>query len=224
WTDVTPSIPGLPPKGNVNSVEPSRFDGGTCYIAVDLHQVDNRDPFLYKTTDYGKTWTAITTGIEKSPLSYAHVVRETPNSTGMLFAGPENGLYVSFDDGRRWEPLQTKLPHAPVYWVAVQPRFHDLVVGTYGRGFYILDDLSALEQLTDTARAADAQLFTPRRAYRFRQVAQPNLAPTGTASGSNPPYGASIEYWLKAKVEEPEAAHGAQAPRLTEAEREERER
>jgi hypothetical protein len=213
----------------VNSVEPSRFDAGTCYIAVDLHQVDNRDPFLYKTTDYGRTWTAITAGIEKSPLSYAHVVRENPNRKGMLFAGTENGLYVSFDDGRRWEPLHSKLPHAPVYWLAVQERFHDLVVGTYGRGFFILDDLSGLEQLTDQVRAADAHLFTPRRAYRFRTVAQPNLAPMGASAGSNPPYGASIEYWLKAKVEEPkeagDAADAAKAtPRPTEAEREERER
>ncbi len=224
WTDVTPNIPGLPPKGNVNSVEPSRFDAGTCYVAVDLHQVDNRDPFLYKTTDYGRTWTAITAGIERSPLSYAHVVRENPNRKGMLFAGTENGLYVSFDDGGHWEPLQAKLPHAPVYWVAVQERFHDLVVGTYGRGLYILDDLSGLEQLTDPVRAADAHIFAPRRAYRFRQVAQPNLAPMGAAAGSNPPYGASIEYWLKAKVEEPEPARGAKAPRLTEFEREEQER
>jgi photosystem II stability/assembly factor-like uncharacterized protein len=230
WTNVTPNIPGLPPKGNVNSVDPSRFDAGTCYIAVDLHQVDNRDPFLYKTTDYGKTWTSIGAGIEKSPLSYAHVVRENPHRKGMLFAGTENGLHVSFDDGRRWEPLQSKLPHAPVYWLTVQERFHDLVVGTYGRGFYILDDLSGLEQLTEAVRFSDAHLFSPRKAYRFRSVAQPNLAPMGAAAGTNPPYGASIEYWLKAKVEDPADAAakadapGTTAPRRSEAEREERER
>ena len=86
----------------------------------------------------------------------------------MLFAGTENALYVSFDDGGRWEPLQTKLPHAPVYWLTVQERFHDLVVGTYGRGIYILDDLTPLEQLTDAVRAEAAHLFTPRPAYRFR--------------------------------------------------------
>jgi hypothetical protein len=225
WTNVTASIPGLPAKGNVNSVDPSRFAPGTCYIAVDLHQVDNRDPFLFKTSDYGKTWTAIGAGIEKSPLSYAHVVRENPHRQGMLFAGTENGLYVSFDDGRRWEPLQSKLPHAPVYWLTVQERFHDLVVGTYGRGFYILDDLSGLEQLTDGVRAEAAHLFAPRKAYRFRPVAQPNLAPMGAAAGQNPPYGASIEYWLKAKVEEPkEPPPDASAPHRSEADREEHER
>jgi photosystem II stability/assembly factor-like uncharacterized protein len=233
WTNVTPNIPGLPPKGNVNSVEPSRFDAGTCYIAVDLHQVDNFDPFLYKTTDYGKTWTKVSANIEKSPLSYAHVVRESPLRKGLLFAGTENALYVSFDDGGRWEPLQSKLPHAPVYWLTVQEHFHDLVVGTYGRGFYILDDLSGLEQLTDAVRGADAHFFTPRPAYRFRRVAQPNLAPSGTAAGRNPPYGASLEYWLKEKVKGPDeadsgeeaSASSAEEPgHLTEAEREEHER
>lgn len=228
WANVTPNIPGLPPKGNVNSVEPSRFDPGTCYIAVDLHQVDNFDPFLYKTADYGKTWKSISANIEKTPLSYAHVVRESPNRKGLLFAGTENALYVSFDDGGSWAPLQSKLPHAPVYWLTVQEHFHDLVVGTYGRGFYILDDLSGLEQLTDAVRGTDVHLFAPRPAYRFREVAQPNLAPSGAAAGKNPPYGASLEYWLKDKVKDPEQTDSDEAPGqgqqpapLTEAEREE---
>jgi photosystem II stability/assembly factor-like uncharacterized protein len=231
WTNVTPNIPGLPPKGNVNSVEPSRFDAGTCYIAVDLHQVDNFDPFLYKTTDYGKTWKSISTNIEKSPLSYAHVVRESPFRKGLLFAGTENALYVSFDDGGRWEPLQSKLPHAPVYWLTVQEHFHDLVVGTYGRGFYILDDLSGLEQLTDAVRGEAAHLFKTRPAYRFREVAQPNLAPSGTAAGRNPPYGASLEYWLEDKVKGPDdegsdeaVSGGEEAAPPTEAAREENEK
>jgi photosystem II stability/assembly factor-like uncharacterized protein len=230
WTNVTPNIPGLPPRGNVNSVEPSRFDPGTCYIAVDLHQVDNFDPFLYKTTDYGKSWTKISSNIERSPLSYAHVVRESAYRKGLLFAGTENALYVSFDDGGRWEPLQSKLPHAPVYWLTEQQHFHDLVVGTYGRGFYILDDLSGLEQLTDAVRSEAAHLFTPRQAYRFREVAQPNLAPSGTAAGRNPPYGASIEYWLKEKVKGPSegeqasASGGEATAHLSEADREEKEK
>jgi len=221
WTNVTANIPGLPPKGNVNSVEPSRFEAGTCYIAVDLHQVDNRDPFLYKTSDYGQTWTSISSNVEKSPLSYAHVLRESPHRRGLLFAGTENALYVSFDDGAHWEPLQSGLPHAPVYWLDLQPHFHDLVVGTYGRGFYILDDLSGLEQLSDAVRAEAAHLFAPREAYRFRDVAQPNLAPRGTSTGRNPAYGASLQYWLKEPVKEPAAAtdEAVGAP-LTEKERE----
>ncbi|MEO8433146.1 MAG: hypothetical protein ABI592_16705, partial [Acidobacteriota bacterium] len=200
WSNVTPAAVGLPRKGTVDSVEPSRFDAGTCYVSLDLHQVDNRDPWIFKTTDYGRTWKAISSDIPRSPLSYVHVVREDPSRRGMLFAGTENALYVSFDDGGHWRPLQSKLPHAPVYWLTVQEHFHDLVVGTYGRGFWILDDLSALEQMTDATSAENVHLFEPRAAYRFRAVSSPVLAPAGTSRGHNPPYGASIHYWLKNPV------------------------
>jgi photosystem II stability/assembly factor-like uncharacterized protein len=203
WEDVTPKLPGVPAKGTVSSVEPSRHEKGVCYIAVDGHQVDDRDPHLYKTSDYGRTWRSIGTGIPKSPLSYAHVLREDPFRKGLLFAGTENGLYVSFDDGARWEELQSKLPHAPVSWLTVQERFRDLVVSTYGRGFYILDDIGPLEELTDAVRASAAHLFTPRPAYRFRDVSHPALAPVGTSRGKNPKYGATISYWLEKKLEAP---------------------
>jgi photosystem II stability/assembly factor-like uncharacterized protein len=213
WENVTRGLPGLPSRGTVSSVDPSRFEGGTCYIAVDLHQVDNRDPFLFKTADYGKTWKPIASNIPKSPLSYAHVVREDPIRKGLLYAGTENALYVSFDDGGRWEPLQSKLPHAPVYWLTIQEHFRDLVVGTYGRGFYILDDITPLQQLTDAVRSAAAHLFEPRPAYRFRSISRPNLAPVGTSRGQNPPYGATLNYWLKEPVPEPPAAKGEKEDR-----------
>ncbi len=203
WDNVTRNIPGLPPRGTVTAVDPSPFDGAACYVSVDLHQVDNRDPFLYKTADYGKTWKAIASNIPKSPLSYAHVVREDPFRKGLLYAGTENALYVSFDDGGHWEPLQSKLPHAPVYWLTVQPHFRDLVVGTYGRGFYILDDVTPLEQITDAVRGSSAYFFEPRPAYRFRSVSRPALAPVGTSRGQNPPYGALLNYWLKEPAPEP---------------------
>ncbi len=200
WSNVTPSFAGMGIHGTVDSVDPSHHAGGTCYIAVDLHQVDNRDPWIFQTTNYGRTWKMIASDIPKSPLSYVHVVREDPFRRGMLYAGTENALYVSFDDGGHWQPLQSKLPHAPVYWLTVQEHFHDLVVGTYGRGYYILDDLSPLGQLTDAIRSADAHLFDPRPAYRFRSTSSPALAPAGTSRGKNPPYGASLDYWLKAPV------------------------
>jgi len=200
WANATPRLPGLPPKGTVASVDPSPHENGVCYIAVDLHQVDNRDPFLFKTSDYGKTWKPIASNIPKSPLSYAHVVREDPFRRGLLYAGTENGLYVSFDDGGRWVPLQAKLPHAPVYWLTLQLTFHDLVVGTYGRGIYVLDDVTPLEQWTDAIRAESVHLFEPRPAYRFRSVSQAALAPVGTSAGQNPPCGATLNYWLKEPV------------------------
>src|SRR5215831_16678838 len=137
WTNVTKNIPGLPPWGTVSNIEPSRYNAGTAYITVDFHQVNNRDPFVYKTSDYGKTWKAITNGIPHSMLSYAHCIREDPVRKGLLYVGTENALYVSFDDGENWQPLQAGLPHAPVYWIVIQPRFNDLVVATYGRGFWI---------------------------------------------------------------------------------------
>ncbi|MGH9442006.1 MAG: WD40/YVTN/BNR-like repeat-containing protein, partial [Thermoanaerobaculia bacterium] len=203
WANVTPGKSMLPPKGTVESVEPSPHEKGTCYVSVDLHQVDNRDPFIFKTADYGKTWKAIAGGIPKSPMSYVHVVREDPFRKGMLYAGTENGLYVSFDDGARWHPLQSKLPHAPVYWLTVEPRFHDLVVGTYGRGFYILDDVTPLEEWNEQVRDSADHLFAPVAAYRFRAVSQPAYAPTGTAEGKNGPEGALLSYWLKKEVPKP---------------------
>ena len=204
WTKVTPPKAMLPPKGTVESVEPSRFEKGTCYVSVDLHQVDDFDPFLFKTTDWGKTWKRIAGNIPKSPLSYVHVVREDPFRKGMLYAGTENGLWVSFDDGGRWIPLQGKLPHAPVYWLTVEPRFRDLVVATYGRGFWILDDVTALEKWDEPKKPeADVALFPTVPAYRFRAVSQPAYAPVGAARGKNGPDGALITYWMKKEVPKP---------------------
>ncbi len=202
WTDLTKNIPNLPPWGTVSNIEPSRFKAGVCYITMDLHQVNDRDPYVYKTNDYGKTWKDIGTGIPKTPLSYAHCVREDPSREGMLFLGVENALYVSFDDGAKWSPLQSNLPHAPVHWLVVQDHFRDLVVGTYGRGFWILDDITPLEQWTPDVLAADAHLFAPRPAYRFQPVAMPADAPNDPTTGKNPPYGASINYFLKDEPKE----------------------
>ena len=197
WTSVTKNIPNLPPWGTVSNVEPSRYDAGTAYIAVDFHQVNNRDPFVYKTTDYGATWKAITNGIPHSMLSYAHCVREDPVKRGLLYLGTENGVYTSFDDGENWQPLQMNLPHAPVYWLVVQEHFSDLVIATYGRGFWILDDVTPLREMTPQVLSADANLFAPRPAYRFRAITGEAGAGEDPTVGQNPPYGAAITYYLK---------------------------
>lgn len=203
WTNVTANIPGMPPQMTVSSIEPSRHAAGTCYIAVDGHQVNNRDPWLFRTSDYGKTWKNIGNGIPKSVFSYTHVLREDPVRQGLLYAGTENGLYVSFDDGATWRPLQNNLPHAPVHWLTIQPHFNDLVVGTYGRGFYILDDLTPLQQMTPDGKTRALQLFAPRQAYRFRNVERRDLAMRDSNAGQNPPYGASINYALAAPATGP---------------------
>ena len=197
WTNVTKNIPGLPPWGTVGNIEPSRYGAGTAYLTLDLHQVDNRDPFVYKTGDYGRTWKAITTGIPRSASSYAHCIREDPVRRGLLYLGTENALYMSFDEGESWQPLQSGLPHAPVYWLAVQEHFNDLVVSTYGRGFWILDDLAPLQQFTPDASGAEAHLFVPRPAYRFRAITLNYSQSSDPTAGQNPPYGASINYFLQ---------------------------
>ncbi len=197
WTNVTKNIPQMLPWGTVSNIEPSKFHAGTAYLTVNGHQEGNFDPWVYKTADFGATWTLITNGLPHSPVGYARCVREDPRRAGLLYLGTENGLYVSFDDGARWDPLQLDLPHAPASWLTIQDNFHDLVVGTYGRGFYILDDITPLEQLTPAIRAAAAHLFTPRSAYRFLtseySVREAADDPSG---GKNPAYGASINYWI----------------------------
>jgi len=197
WTNVTKNIPNLPPWGTVGNIEPSRFDAGTAYLTVDLHQVNNRDPFVYRTTDHGKTWKAITNGIPRSMLSYAHCVREDPVRRGLLYLGTENALYVSFDDGENWQALQSGLPAAPVYWLTFAEHMNDLVIATYGRGFWILDDLSPLQQLTPQVVSSDAHLFAPRPAYRFREITNNYAMPNDATSGHDPAYGATIDFHLR---------------------------
>lgn len=196
WTNVTKNISGLPAWGTVYCIDPSSFDAASAYITVDLHQEDDFNPYVYKTHDFGRTWTKITDGVPPSPLSYVHAIEEDPFRRGLLFLGTENGLYISFDEGTNWLPFQNDLPHAPVYGITVQKHFHDLVLATYGRGFWVLDDLTPLEQMTAASAKRDALLFSPRPAYRYRgytPTIQPSYEP---AQGFNPPYGADIDYLL----------------------------
>ena len=201
WTNVSKNIPNLPPWGTVGNVEPSRHDAGTAYITVDFHQVNNRDPFVYKTSDFGATWKLITNGIPHSMLSYAHCIREDPVRRGLLYLGTENGAYVSFNDGDDWQPLQMNLPHAPVYWLVVQEQFNDLVIGTYGRGAWILDDVTPLRELTAQVLGAEAHLFAPRPAYRFRAITEPATPYDDQTIGDNPSYGAALNYSLKSPAQ-----------------------
>ena len=196
WTNVTANVPGMPAWGSVRHVEPSRYAAGTAYFIVDGHQENDRDPWVYRTRDFGRTWKLIVAGIPKSPLSYAHIIREDPVRRGLLYLGTENALYVSFDDGEQWQSLQSNLPASPVYGLAIQEHFNDLVVGTYGRGFWILDDLSPLQRLTREVTASPAHLFAPRPAYRFQDIPGNYSSNDDPTAGQNPPYGAAINYWL----------------------------
>ncbi|MDQ8165489.1 MAG: sialidase [Gemmatimonadota bacterium] len=207
WTNLTRNIPNLPPWGSVRSIVPSRYDAATAYLTVDFHQMDNRDPFVYRTTDYGRSWRMIVNGIPKSQLSYAKVIYEDPVRRGMLYLGTENAIYVTYDHGDNWLPLQMDLPAAPVSGIQVQEHFNDLVISTYGRGFFILDDLSALQQLTPAVIGSASHFFSPRAAYRFRFITPPSTSYDDPTRGFDPTYGASLNYWLKAPA--------AQPPRMT---------
>src|SRR5438874_3470581 len=167
WSDLTRNVAGMPPWGTITQISASRFDSGTAYVAVDLHLMDNRTPFIFKTADFGQTWTKVTGDLPaKHPLDYVRSIAENPNRRVMLFAGTGHAFYYSLDDGAHWTQLQAGLPAAPVSWIAVQKQFHDVVVSTYGRGLYILDDVTPLEQQAAPA-ATGLQLFVPRTGYRF---------------------------------------------------------
>jgi photosystem II stability/assembly factor-like uncharacterized protein len=198
WTDLTKNLPMLPVWGSVRSIAPSRYDAATAYLTVDAHQENNRDPWVYRTTDYGRTWRLIVNGLPKNMLSYAKVIHEDPVRRGLLYLGTENAIYVSFNAGDTWMPLQANLPHAPVSGIVVQPLFNDLVISTYGRGFWILDDITPLQHLTDEVLGKPAHLFAPRAAYRFRPITPPSSTYDDPTVGTDPEYGASINYFLSA--------------------------
>ena len=200
WTNVTKNIIGLPAWGSVRSIAASRYDAATAYLTVDFHQGNNRDPFIYRTTDFGRTWKLIVNGIPKSMLSYARIIIEDPVRRGLLYAGTENAIYVSFDAGDNWQPLQNDLPSAPVSGIVVQEQFNDLVISTYGRGFWIMDDITPLRSVTPAVLASEAHLFPVRDAYRFRPITALSTTYDDPTTGENPKYGASINYFLKAPV------------------------
>ncbi len=199
WSNLTANIPDLPKWGTIANIEPSRYDAATAYITVDLHQMGDFDPYIFKTTDYGQSWTKISDGIPKSESSFVHVVREDPKRKGMLYAGIDKGIYVSHDDGANWARLRLNLPPAPVYWLDIQERFDDLVVGTYGRGYYILDDLAAVRN-ADQAQN-EPKLFGIRDTYRFNTKEGIKTDGPSFNSGQNPPNGVIMNYFLPEKVE-----------------------
>jgi photosystem II stability/assembly factor-like uncharacterized protein len=195
WKDVTPN--GLTDWSKISLIEGSHFDPAEAYAAVDRHRLDDQKPYLYRTRDYGATWQLITDGIGAS--SFLRAVREDPQTRGLLFAGTELGVYVSFDDGDRWQSLQLNLPTASVHDLAIHG--DDLAVATHGRAFWILDNITPLRQAQDAVKADSAYLYRPATAIRvdndtFLGTPLPPEEPTA----NNPPNGAVIDYHLNASA------------------------
>lgn len=161
WENVTPS--DLPEWALISIIEPSPHDAATFYVAATRYKLDDTRPYLYKTNDFGKTWTRITKGIPEN--DFTRVIREDPARRGLLYAGTETGVYVSFDDGANWQSFQLNLPVVPIHDFVVKD--NDLVAATHGRSFWVLDDLTPLHQVTEEIAGNPAHLFKPRSTYRF---------------------------------------------------------
>jgi photosystem II stability/assembly factor-like uncharacterized protein len=203
WENVTPKA--MPEWGSVSMIEASQRDAGTAYIAVERHKIDDFAPYIFKTVDFGKSWTKLTTGIPAN--DYVHAVRIDPRRPNLLFAGTETGVYVSFDDGGHWQSLQINLPVSPINDLVVKN--NDLVVATHGRSFWVLDDITPLEQFADSIPQEEVHLFTPAAAnhtvFRGSFFAALGL---GGSVGKNPPAGAVIDYWLKTSLKKSEKKDG----------------
>ncbi len=186
WNDLTGALTaiGMPAWGTVSKIEPSHHDAATAYIAVARHLMDDREPYIYKTADFGKSWKRVSGDLPGThPLSTVRSIAESPARKGLLYAGTNHGFYYSLDDGAHWTQLQTGLPTAPVTWIATQKNFHDVVISTYGRGLYVLDDVTVLEQAkTAAALASTTALTRPRAAYRFGQQGQAPITWTQSAT------------------------------------------
>ena len=190
WNNVTPAQ--MPEWNMINSIEPSAFDEGTCYVAATRYKMGDFKPYLYKTTDYGQTWTEITTGIEDE--HFTRVLREDPNRKGLLYAGTETGMYISFDDGANWRSFQLDLPIVPITDLTIKDE--NLIVATQGRSLYIIDDLSVLHQLEVADNNTDFKLFAPKDSYRTKGGGR-SYGNTALTAGANHPSGVVTHFYIK---------------------------
>ncbi len=203
WTDVTAKE--MPEWGTVSLIDPSPHDAATAYVAVDRHRLDDYAPYIFKTTDYGKTWSKIVNGIPTG--SYVHAVRQDTANPKLLFAGTETGVFASWDDGAHWQPLKLNLPVVPIHDMVVKG--NDLVIATHGRSFYVLDDISPLRDMSQQLANSDAYFFKPDPAYRTRGG---RGFGGGGGGGGNPTVGVNpagpvvLDYFLKTALKQNEEA------------------
>ncbi len=197
WTNVTANIKRLPPESWVTRIEASHFAQGTAYATFDRHRTDDYKPYVFRTEDYGKTWVPLHADLPQ--VGYLHVVREDPVNENLLYLGSEFGLFFSFDRGSHWMPYTNDFPTIAVRDIQIHPRDMDLLVGTHGRGLWVLDDITPLQKISAEVLESDSKLFEPRPAVLYSYKSNSMYSGPYPFQGPNPPAGAMITYYLKDK-------------------------
>jgi photosystem II stability/assembly factor-like uncharacterized protein len=193
WTNVRSRVTGLPAEAWIGQIEASPTERGTAFVAVDNHRLDDFKPHVYETRDYGQTWRDLSAGLPQD--DYAIEIRQHPRNANLLFVGLDRGIYASWDRGRTWVSIRNNLPRVSVRGIKVEPRYNDLVIGTHGRGAFILDDIQPLVELAD-ALQKDVHLFAPRTATDWEMWGRTSSLGQSTYRGENPEPGAYIQYFL----------------------------
>jgi hypothetical protein len=199
WTNIIKNIKGLRPNTWCSRIEASHFEAGTAYTAFDGHRTDDYVPYVFMTTDYGRTWKSVAGNL---PFGWIHVVREDLKNKNLLFAGTEFGIFASLDRGATWFSLKNNLPTVAVHDIAIHPRDNDLIIGTHGRGVWILDDIAFLQEMTPEILAKDFHLFSVRSATAFLQSTKGETYSRPVFAGKNPPYGMTFTAFFKSEPKE----------------------
>ncbi len=201
WNNIVRNVDGVPGNSPVSAIEPSGTNAQTAYVAFDRHMFDDFRPYIFKTTDGGRSWRNVAGNLP--PKAYVQVVREDPKNSNLLYAGTELGLFASYTAGREWIALNLKnLPNVSVHDILIHPRENDLILATHGRSLYVFDDATPIQQLTADILQQDAHLFSVRPALRFASRFTRYGIGEKIFTGSNPPYGALITYYLKSKLDD----------------------
>ncbi len=199
WKNVVENIPDLPAHTWCSRIEASHFDRATAYVVFDGHRADDYQTYVYKTSDYGETWTSIKGNL---PFGWVHVIREDLKNKNLLYVGTEFGVYASLDGGESWFSLKNNLPTVAVRDIVVHPRENDLIIGTHGRGIWIIDDISPLQEMTDEVFASNFHLFSIRPTTQFLRSSRGEAYSSKVYAAKNPTYGMILNAYFKTKPEE----------------------
>jgi hypothetical protein len=195
WTDITTRFPGLPRKTWVSRVEPSHFDSATVYVTFDNHRENDFKPYVYVSTDFGKTFRSLVNNLPSTGVDFVHVIREDPANRDLLFLGSDVGAYVSTNRGATWQRFTTGMPTVPVHDLKIHPRDRELIAATHGRSLWIVD-IAPLEQMNNTTMSQSSNFFVPKTAYQYSQANRQDFTGNKFFLAPNPPYGAELAYRL----------------------------